>query len=299
MSFLKWPEPWGGYGEFDDTGLNDRIWHWELAYEINRCNDFKFTILVENKWWPELNYLSLPNTIGVDEWGEDFKKDCTFFDTNDLDKKQDFKLDTNINWYPTCGHKFTRCFRNEYEETRPLQLIDIKNKHLKDTIKNMVKKAVGVHIRRGKGIDSPENLFRETHSFVGYPHVDNEYYLDTMNKIKEIKFKQKFYLSSDFSFSEQRKNLEVFYENFDIIDYNHILEKLNDDVDMSDKYFDKVLHKKCLINIIDLFSLSYCSFIIMYYNSQFSSFAKDYRNINHIGYPDEFVPLSYKESMIW
>ena len=294
MSYLKWPEPWGGYDDLDDTGLNDRIWHWELAHEINRCNDFKFIILVENKWWPELNYISLPYTQGVDEFGEDFKKDCNFFDTNELSK--DFKLDINKNWYPTCGHGFTRCFQDEYEETRPLQLIDIKNKHLKDTIKNMVKKTVGVHIRRGRGIDSPENIFREKHSDHRYFHVDNEYYLDIMNQIKEIKFKQKFYLSSDFSFSEQRKNLEVFYENFNIIDYDNILEKL-DDVDMSDKYFDKVLHKRCLINIVDLFSLSYCSFIIMYYHSQFSSFAKNYRRINHIGYPDEFVPLSYKESM--
>ena len=66
---------------------------------------------------------------------------------------------------------------------------------------------------------------------------------------------------------------------------------------MSDNYFDKTLHSKCLVNLIDLFSLSYCNFIVMYYHSQFSSFAKNYNRINHIGYPDEFVPLSYQESM--
>ena len=44
MNYLRWREPWGGYGEYDDTGLNDRIHHWELAYEINRVNDFKFKI---------------------------------------------------------------------------------------------------------------------------------------------------------------------------------------------------------------------------------------------------------------
>ncbi len=295
MKFLKWPEPWGGYEDFDDTGLNDRIWHWELAYEINKCNDFKFTILLENKWWPELNYLSLPYTQGVDEFGDDFKKNCSFFNTNEL--SEDFKLDVNKNWYPTCGHKFNRCFQDEYEETRPFQLISIKNKHLKKVIKDTVDKVVGVHIRRGKGIDSPENLFRETHSLSQYFHVDNQYYLDIMNQIKKIQSKQKFYLSSDFCYESQRKNLEIFYDNFDIIDYNTILEQLDDNVDMSDNYFDKTLHSKCLVNLIDLFSLSYCNFIVMYYHSQFSSFAKNYNRINHIGYPDEFVPLSYQESM--
>ena len=41
---LKWVEPHdgGGYVINKDTGLCNRIYHWELAYEISRLHDFKF-----------------------------------------------------------------------------------------------------------------------------------------------------------------------------------------------------------------------------------------------------------------
>ena len=47
MSNLRWKEPWGGSMLPEDTGLCNRLMHWEIAYGINRANDFKFNILVE------------------------------------------------------------------------------------------------------------------------------------------------------------------------------------------------------------------------------------------------------------
>lgn len=290
INYLRWREPWGGYGEHDDTGLNDRIHHWELAYEINRMNDFKFKISLEELWWPELKYLEFPYTETSPDVHTKFIHGALPFDSNEL---TDFKLDDGFDWYPTCGNDWNKFFLYRYREERPLQTIKIKNSILKNTIKESTDKIVGVHIRRGKGVDSPVNDFRETHSDRNYFYVSDDYYLNTMNEILKVNPAQRFYLSSDLDVQK----LKVFYDNFDIIDYRNVMSKLDSSVDLSKKYVSKVLHKNCLKNIVDLFSLSYCNFIVMYYPSRWSAFAKSYRNINHIGWPDKFVSSSYLEAI--
>ena len=60
MAYLKWVEPWGGYDSKNDTGFCNRLFHWEFAYQLNEINNFKFKILLEDYWWPELEYLELP-----------------------------------------------------------------------------------------------------------------------------------------------------------------------------------------------------------------------------------------------
>ena len=62
MAYLKWVEPWGGYDFKEDTGFCNRLFHWELAYYLNDINNFKFKILLEDYWRPELEYLELPHT---------------------------------------------------------------------------------------------------------------------------------------------------------------------------------------------------------------------------------------------
>ena len=54
MNNLRWKEPWGGSMLPEDTGLCNRRMHWEIAYGINKVNNFKFNILVEQAFWPEL-----------------------------------------------------------------------------------------------------------------------------------------------------------------------------------------------------------------------------------------------------
>ena len=45
-----------------DTGFGNRIQFWEIAYELNKFNDFKFTILVEKDKWKETKFLDFPHT---------------------------------------------------------------------------------------------------------------------------------------------------------------------------------------------------------------------------------------------
>ena len=59
MSYLKV----GDVGwSIKDTGFGNRIQFWEIAYELNKFNSFKFTILVEANKWRETKFLNFPHT---------------------------------------------------------------------------------------------------------------------------------------------------------------------------------------------------------------------------------------------
>jgi len=290
MSYLKWNEPWNGYSVPKDTGLCNRIFHWELGYEINKINNFEFTILVENIYWPELNYLSFPYTEGSKYRGDKFKGNSRLFNSNVLEK-DNFKLDVSIDWSPTCGYNFSNFFCEKYDSEilRPLQLIDIKNKILKKNIFKNVENVVGIHIRKGLGInrlqDSNKLSLAQYKRYVRrcqetleyryiYPYIEDKFYLDIMEKIININPDQKFYISSDVG----KEQLCEFYDKYNIVDHTTILNKIYSEVDLSKNYPRPSLNKKCLQDVVDLFSLSYCKFSILYPMSTWSDFAFSYKN---------------------
>ncbi len=60
---LRWVEPFGGWeADTEDTGLCNRIFHWEVAYEINKNNNFDYHIILEEKYWPEFKLIDLPQS---------------------------------------------------------------------------------------------------------------------------------------------------------------------------------------------------------------------------------------------
>ena len=148
MAYLKWVEPWGGYDSKNDTGFCNRLFHWELAYQLNEINNFKFKILLEDYWWPELEYLELPYS----EWWNNHKPTNTNIDrlipkdladtklnkfinytlpidSRQMEKNNNFILKDDVDYYPTCGYNFSRYFEEQFNNMRPLQLISLKNKN--------------------------------------------------------------------------------------------------------------------------------------------------------------------------
>jgi len=302
VSYLKWAEPWKGHNRTTDTGLCNRIYHWELAYEINKLNNFKFTILVENHWWQELEYLDIPYTMGSDSWGVDFKKNTELFDSNELEK-DNFKLDTSKNWYPTCGFDYSRFFWGKdelgihhYATERPLKKIKVKDKFIADRIVLMRDNVVGIHIRRGVGVANKNLTIRDDRF---YRYIEDKDYLDIMKKIVEINPNQKFYLSADID----KKKLGVYYDNFDIIDSTDVNPNLKDPHNAFKNY--PKLKKKALqqkeyakANVIDLFSLSYCSFLLTHVDSSWSEIATLYNRTPFVNVSTEkFNEESFIESM--
>ena len=316
MSYLKVTDKWEEmeYNSNQVGGLCNRIIFWELAYIFNKINNFKFTILLEKLYWPELNYLSIPNTKGVDEYKDDFWDGDKILDFKLLLKDETYKLDTEINWV-LFQQKFIEYFKHyfnfikNFNSNRPLQSIDIKNDILKNTIIKKLDGVVGIHMRKGdvgtpeetidfeeirnrlkdKNLSDNERKELEKKSLTcgqggsWYETFKDERYLKIMNDIVKVKPNQKFYISTN----GDKEQLKVFYDNFDILDYSTILDNI-EDIDKSKNYLDYELNKNCLRNVTDLFSLSYSKFLILHPESTWSMFAKWYKNVPSVNVSDEF-----------
>jgi len=324
MSYLKLTEEWKSAGmEYnpEQTGLCNRIIFWELAYLFNQINNFKFTILLEKLYWPELNYLSIPNTKGVDEYKDDFWDGDKILDFELLLKDETYKLDTEINWV-LFQQKFIEYFKHyfnfikNFNSNRPLQSIDIKNDILKNTIIKKLDGVVGIHMRKGdvgtpeetidfeeirnelkdKNLSDNERKELEKKSLTcgqggsWYETFKDEYYLKIMDDIVKAKPNQKFYISTN----NDKEKLKVFYDNFDILDYTAILNNIESKIDRSKDYLDYELNKNCLRNVIDLFSLSHSKFLILHPESTWSKFAKWYKDVPSINVSNEFNIYNYR-----
>jgi hypothetical protein len=316
MSYLKVTDKWEEmeYNSNQAGGLCNRIIFWELAYIFNKINNFKFTILLEKLYWPELNYLSIPNTKGVGEYKDDFWDGDKILDFELLLKDETYKLDTEINWV-LFQQKFIEYFKHyfnfikNFNSNRPLQLIDIKNDILKNTIIKKLDDVIGIHMRKGdvgtpeetidfeqirnklkdKNLSDDKRKELEKKSLTcrqggsWYETFKDERYLKIMNDIVKFKPNQKFYISTN----GDKEQLKVFYDNFDILDYSTILDNI-EDIDKSKNYLDYELNKNCLRNVTDLFSLSYSKFLILHPESTWSMFAKWYKNVPSVNVSDEF-----------
>ena len=189
--YLRWAEPWGGCLIPEDTGLCNRLLHWEIAFHISQENDFAFKILVEQPFWAELSYLDIPITEGIEKRhmrDSNYVYDPATFikgakpitlDMVDwMFRNQDWKLSRDNDWYcdfgfnhidevtkfakktPTKNWWYPKIWREEF---RPLKLIEFKNKNFQKLIERKMKGVVGIHLRR-----HPNGVFRD---------VDDKYLL--------------------------------------------------------------------------------------------------------------------------
>ena len=155
--YLRWAEPWGGCLIPEDTGLCNRLLHWEIAFHISQENDFAFKILVEQPFWAELSYLDIPITEGIEKRHmrdsnyvydpATFIKGAKPITLDMIDwmfRNQDWKLSRDNDWYcdfgfnhidevtkfskkvPTKNWWYPKDWRQEF---RPLKLIEFKNKN--------------------------------------------------------------------------------------------------------------------------------------------------------------------------
>lgn len=312
---LRWGEPWGAWvqDDFGDTGLCNRIFHWEIAHQINRCNNYEFYITLEKKYWPEVRLIELPDTKMISNVeGDDYEieklKFITVYDTVNktmktstpitydmlatMFKNDNFKLDENHYHadfgFLTLNQMCKRFNLNNLPLLRPLNLITLRHRIIEDYILKTMKDVVGLHIRRGNGIpftqsdiDSVPKEYRKEFELLkvtktvkahkSYKFYRDDLYFNIIDKMIEINPNQKFYLSSDVP----DKLMKYYYDKYEgrFIDkkemFNMVLDYLmNAGFSKSDFSYGNTIE-----NVIDLFSLSYCSFLIKVENSTWSDFA--------------------------
>ncbi len=227
-----------------DTGLGNRIHLWCVAYELNKYNDFKYTILVEKRLWKEMKYLDFPYTTYSNEKFHslqnldviDSRKDWLIkLDDKDYFLQSSF-MAPDFTWPPYAPE--------ENFWSKWVHKIKLKDKKLKDTIRNKVKDRIGVHIRHWPVID-PDNPFQSYSKYFETHQYPTDYKFDYKGKMRKVKNAldeyrgEKFYISSDVTFDKPgtgpllpnfRKSeqwLSEVFGSYDIIDYRDILEMNN------------------------------------------------------------------------
>jgi hypothetical protein len=326
MSTLRWIEPFGRdtdeiYRSYD-TGLCNRLFFWEIAQEINKLHGNKFKILLQQTHYPELlELLDLPNTILIKEDVEveqsinllNFKNldlegtdkieskpiNKDLLDEILLSKKQ---IQSSENWYSDFG--FTRLddiFSDSEQFKRHIKDIKIKDKNLEKILKDFTSNMIGIHVRRGRGVHFKNNLheindgiknefikFREkesAESFYQFDFYDDTFYFKIIDSILEINENQKFYISYD----GPDNLIDYWFEKYpnNLHRKNDYLKYIKNDI-FSDSHFK---------NVIDLFSLCFCSFLIKFPLSTWSNFADTYLDKKSVilNEPKEKIIEKYKK----
>lgn len=280
----------------EDTGLCNRIFHWQLAEFLNEKNNYEYTIYVGESYWPELNELiELPHTKIFNENETDDvdlkilnltrdSKPLTDFDINNFILKNDFTLSEN-HLYSDFQFQILSEFNNQIDIKRNISNVKLKDLDLQSLIHEFSKDMVGIHIRRGRGVQYENDLTslpnliqsnyinyrlkegRETAKYYIYEFIRDDVYFNIIDSILEINPLQKFYVSHDLP--------------DDIFEYyinrypNSIYTKTHFYDFIENRYKTPIQHVK---NVIDLFSLSNTKFVIMHPLSTWSTFAFNYNN---------------------
>ena len=271
-------------------GFGNRLYSWETMYEIAKINNAELECD-----FSELEHLILPNTIYNKEFNYSGAPDYNSnilgktldngYVTTDSNNMIDFKLNPNFNYYPICGFGFNRHFNTIHINSGiyPKQQMKMKDSLLFDKIQDITTDCVGVHIRRGEAGHGKHDIFDPNRQGVAYYPVGtipDFWYLSLMNQIKEIYPNIKFYISSN----AKKEDLQVFYDNFNIITYRDILstESEHNHMESVEEYQRCVNLKKSidtdLSGIVDFYSLS-CSNLLICSISTWSMCAYEMNNI--------------------
>ena len=314
---LRWLEPYGGWSE-NDTGLCNRIFHWEIAYELSKQNNFDFKILLQSLHWPELELLYLPYTatfrffeyeFGLyhDKRFQDLRFKTVFDLENDsvrlaskIDKIMlehmfmidNFDLADDKHWYSDFGYDELKKYDKKGKKTRPLTQIKLRHHFIEDFLRRNTQDVIGIHIRRNSGVSVKESdiatlpkklqsKFRELHSkknaiHKGYKFFSDKLYFKLIDSILDEDPDQKFYISCDLPYELISYYKERYPNNISTKeDFIPVVQDflINSGVDIKNLERGQVIS-----NIVDLFSLSFCKFLIRSQRSTWSEFAMYYRN---------------------
>jgi hypothetical protein len=267
-----------------DTGFGNRIQFWEVAYELNKLNDFKFTILVEKNKWRETEFLNFPHT---ESSNVRFNK---IRDLSEIDARKPWlnELDVTKSW--NILEEWPPYEEGESFYGKWLHLITLKDESLEDKIRELVKDRIGIHIRHWPTVDEDnrEDL------------VDRFDYSDKMKLVRKTMDKypdSKFYISTDVTYDRPAQGpllpdfrkeshwISEIYRDYDVVDYRDIIKvddilpnsfisdinsswsKLMDEegreiaTELNKKSVGEIqdlYDKKILRDIVDIFSLIYC-----------------------------------------
>lgn len=173
-------------------GFGNRMWSYEIAYQINKKFGYPWDIIMDTQFFPEVKYMDFPYV----KQGE-VKPTPIIKSLDDVDITKDYKIGS----YAVKLYSDLR--GEEYIIDEPITL---KDTSLEEEIKLKMKDVIGVHIRRGDVVDA---LDIDHPMFDQQPIISDNHYREVMSKYKD----KRFYISTDGSWDE----VKFLYDEFDII----------------------------------------------------------------------------------
>jgi hypothetical protein len=336
---LRWWEPFGGWGnhylyynkntkssQIRDTGLCNRILHWEVAYHLSKKTNFEYKIILRDYHWPESVLLDIPNTIIDDsliDGGFNHKISEMYFkhivsDNNSkvisskyIDRKFLSGLMTDINLiydynhlYSNFGFLYIDDIIDMNPSDRPLIDIKIKYDYIDSYIKDFTKDLVGIHIRRNNGVfkslidvesipvEIRSDFIEHTkHNIIGakYHFIRDNTYFYIIDEILKLNPNERFYISHDLPV-ELMEYYKTKYGDR-VVDrfsiINHISDYLVNETDIDICWLER--YGSVISNIIDLFGLSYTKFKILHPTSTWSFVSSVYNITPHVFLHDDTI----------
>lgn len=326
--YLRVLEPWkGGHHPFD-TGLGNRLLHFDACYTLYLVSGGEHFLELEKRYWRELEFLELPGSreYDVNHHMEDAQH---WLGTYDLNYKDD-----SITKLPKIGDKEVEHFlatgtlelpENRYyfdfewgyvekilrkaEELKipsGLKRLRVKKVLLLREIQKLANGIVGIHIRRGNGVykskkdlaELPDTVLQNEYytSIPGtiYKYWSDNKYISVMKEMLEINPKQKFYISCDLRDSEYIHLTEKFpgkiYTRKDIV--KKLSDKIVDGINFEE---EKDVRRVAIESIIDMMVLAYSSFIISAPHSTWIDSIARIRDVTytHINSPKDELLKNY------
>lgn len=291
---LLWAEPWEGNGYFkNDTGLTNRLLHWEVGYYFNYKNNNNFEIKLQEYFWPELHFCDLPNTSlfkfsDEDGYKLNYLKFITSYNiakgsiskavpltTNVLEemkKKGNYKLINEYDYYSNFDFDVVNLYTSNIDELeiRPCSFLRLKNLNFENLIKKFVGHRIGLHIRRGSGVKRPDiftNNLKGTYELLTpsdesdvIPFVEDYHLYNVVGKILAKNSAETFFISSDLEKIDLSKLVQKFPGKFlfkeDIL--KPALDILINDYSIEMLTF----HMDTIKNLIDFFGYNFSKFHI-------------------------------------
>ena len=301
MNTIVCLEPWGGGGiSKRDTGFGNRIIDWAILYYISTLLE-DCELLVQEEYWPELEFISLPKTkvttMSSNEIRKKFPKLTSSHILNILRSNDGSSIQNSkyLGWY---SEEYTMSSISSDKSSFSMKSIlssgikDIKfkdekvNKFFKDRFSDFS----SIHLRRGLGTIPTLGFLNEYFSYnkeILKSYLKN-YYVDSINLgYLPMIGNYGFFIIPDtvyFSIIEDiiSKNKDhKIYISSDISEdyYSHYFEKYPDNIVSKNQYIDEFLNlfeydetkvktykyslKQTLINLFDMFVLAHSKTLIL------------------------------------
>lgn len=277
----------------NDTGLCNRLLVWELVKIVNHIHDNNFEVVIDINQNPETNNCySLEDTTVLDIRKINFDEYVPLTDKIIQDIIDgNLKLDTSKDYFTDFSKRQICDFFSGKYPTRFISGLKFIHNDINEQIQNVVKGAIGIHVRRGRGVRIHRDNTINLDLFEGWNHdILSEYVRMKVKDKPAWKFYQFDFITDDVYFEKidlilEKNPNQKFYISHDLKDeyFERWVERYPNNIILKSDFYDLLSNWEIPLelntkNFIDLYALCNTRHIFTVPQSTWSELACDYND---------------------